>query len=183
MQRLSLIKLILVGFNPDEQYNKLKKINNDINELKYIKDNILIYYKDFYQDNIIRIIEVIKNNQNKKIIEYKEGRIRDLIKETEDTEDLKELADKINEVKNLLLFNVIYDMNSGKNENKNFENSYETLEKIEKYLKDSTNIIELNNNYRHFKKTKENLSNNEDEANDIIKKFEIYFNINNTNFN
>ena len=73
-------------------------------------------------------------------------------------------------------------MNSGKNENKNFENAYETLEKIEIYLKDRTNIIELNNNYKDiFKKIKEKLSNNEDEANDFIKKFEMYFNIYNTN--
>jgi predicted patatin/cPLA2 family phospholipase len=86
-QRLSLIKLILGGFEPDEQYIKLKKrndeINKDLNDLKYIKDNIIIYHKEYYQEIIKKIIEVIKNNQNKKIIDYKGGKIGDLIKETE----------------------------------------------------------------------------------------------------
>jgi len=183
IQRLSLIKLVLEGFNPDEQYAQLKKrnddINKDINELKYIKDNIIIYHKDFYQDIIKRIIEVIKNNQNKKIIEYKGGRIGDLIKETE---GLKELADKINEVKNLLLFNVIYDMKLGKDENKNFDSAYAKLQQIKEYLQSNTDIIELNNkNKEIFKNIKEKLSNNEDEAKDFIEKMKEYCNISNEN--
>ena len=58
-----------------------------------IKDNIIIYYKEYYQDIITRITEVIKTSQNQKIIEYKKGgRIGDLIKETE---GLNETAEKI----------------------------------------------------------------------------------------
>ena len=86
-QRLSLINLILEGFNPDDQYRQLKKkiveINKDIQKLKYIKDNIKIYHQKSCQDIIKKIIEVINNNQNKKIIEYKGGKIRELIKETD----------------------------------------------------------------------------------------------------
>jgi hypothetical protein len=119
LQRLSLVKLILEGFNPEEEYNQLKKknddINKDINDLKYIKDNIIIYYKDTYQDIIKRILEVLKNNKNKEIIKYKGGRIGELIKETE---SLKDTADNINKVKNFLLFNIIYDANPKKNEKK-----------------------------------------------------------------
>ena len=182
-QRLSLIKLILDGFMPDEQYNKLKnrndEINKDLNDLKYIKDNIIIYLKDYYQEIITRIIDVIKNNQNKKIIDYKGGKIGDLIKETE---SLRELADKINEVKDFLLFNVIHEMNSGKEENINFDHSYETLQKIKVYLESNTDIIELNNQHKDiFKKIKEKLSNNGDEANDFIKKLKEYCNISNGN--
>jgi len=182
-QRLCLITLLLEAFNPDEQYENLKKkndeINEDINKLKFIKDNIIIYYREFYQDIIKRIIEVMKDNQNKKIIEYKRGKIRELIRETE---NLKETADKINKVKNFLLFNIIYDMNSRKDEIKNFDNAYETLNKIGEYIKDKTDIIELNNQYKEiFKKIKEKLSNNEEEANRFIDNFKDYYNISNTN--
>jgi len=182
-QRLSLIKLILGGFNPDDQYKKLKdrndEINKDLNGLRNIKDNIIIYHKDCYQDIINKIIEVIKNNQNKKIIDYKGGKIGDLIKETE-KKGLGDLAIKINEVKNLLLFDVIYGMNLGRDEEANFDYAYKTLIEIKENLQNSTDIIELNNKYKEiFKRIKEKLSNNEDEANNFIKKLAKYCEIEN----
>ena len=94
---------------------------------------------------------------------------------------MQKKGDEKEKLKYFELFNVIYDMNSGKDENKNFESSYEILEQIEKYLKDNTNIIELNNHYKDiFEKIKEKLSNNEDRANDFIEELIIYCEINNT---
>jgi len=79
-RRLNLIKLILEGFNPEKEYNELKrkfdKINEDITKLKFIKDNIIIYFNETYQDILERLIEVINNSQNKEIKQYKEGRIK-----------------------------------------------------------------------------------------------------------
>jgi len=182
-QRLSLIKIILEGFNPEEQYEELKRKNDEINkeieELKNFKDNIILYFKDSQQDLIKSIIEVLKTNQNKRIIEYYGGRIRSLIQETK---DLKDTSDKINKVKDFLLFNVIYDNNTWKNENQNFESSYETLEQIGEYLKDKIDINELNNKYKRiFQKIKEKLSNNEEEANKFFEKLKDFYQINNTN--
>ena len=180
-QRLSLIKLILEEFNPDEQYDYLKKINNEINEdlntLKYIKDNIIIYHRDCYQHLIKRIIEVIKNDQDKKIIDYKVRRIEDLIKEIE-IKGLKDLANKINEVKNVLLFNIMYEMNSGKDENKKFEIAYDKLKEIKEYLQRNCDVIKINDKYKDiFMEIKEKLSNNEDEDNDFTKNMIKYFEI------
>ena len=182
-QRLSLMKIILEGFNPEEQYDELKRKNDEINkeieELKNFKDNIILYFKESQQDIIKSIIEVLKNNKNKRIIEYYGGRIRSLIKETK---DLKDTADKINKVKDFLLFNVIYDNNTGKNENQNFESSYETLEQIGEYLKDKIDINELNNKYKSiFKKIKEKISNNEEEATKFFEKLKDFYQISNTN--
>ena len=60
-QRLSLIKIIIELFNPEEKYEELKRKNDDINkeieDLKYIKDNIILYFKDSQQDIIKRIID------------------------------------------------------------------------------------------------------------------------------
>ena len=134
-KRLSLIKLILEGFNPEEEYVRLKRINSDINEninkLEYIKDDIILFYKDYYREIINRIIEVIKNNQNEKIKEFKEGRIRELILEAG---CLMPVVETINKVKNFLLFNAIYELNSGKDEYENFNNAYKILQQIKEYF-------------------------------------------------
>ena len=182
-QRLSLINLILYIFNPDEEYiilkNKIKEINDDIEKLKYIKDNIIIYYPVLYEDIIKRSMKIIKDNQNKKIIDYKGGKIKELIKESE---NLKDLADKINEVKDLLLFNIIYDMNSGKNEEKKFKFACDKLDDIGKLIRQNTGIIELYNEYKEiFDKIKEKLSNNEERAQEFIQKLKEYYKITNEN--
>jgi len=84
IKRLSLIKLIMPAFNPDDIYAYLKKTNDKINEdmkkLDYIKDNIILYYPQTYQDKIESIIEVKKNNQSKKLEDFRGGRIGELIK-------------------------------------------------------------------------------------------------------
>ena len=183
LQRLKLINLSYEGFNPNEEYDKLTKkneeINNDINKLKNIKDNIIIYHKDTYQEIIKKIIEVVKNNQNKQIKDYKGGKISELIKETD---DLQILAAKINKVKNFLLFNVIYDMNSGKNENKNFDNAYNELEKIGKLLNNKTGIIEFNKQYKEIlREIKKKLSNDEDKAQEFIRNLIEFYKITDKN--
>ena len=187
IQRLKLIKLVLPGFNPEEKYEELKakneKINQEIEKLKYIKDNIIIYHKEFYQKTIRKLIDIIKNNQNKKLSDYREGIIKELIQEIEKNDDekgnLKDLADRVNKVKNFLLFNIIYEMNAGKEENISFESAYEQLEKIGDLLKNKPNIIELNIQYKDlFKKVREKLSTNEERSQEFIKNFINYYNIN-----
>ena len=187
IQRLQLIKLEMKIYNPENKYEELKKKNSNINQeiekLKYIKDNIIIYHKEFYQDIIKKIINIIKTNQNKKLLDYNAGSIRELIQETEKSNDeqgnLKDLADKVYSVKNFLLFNIIYEMNYGKDENKNFDQAYEQLEIIGNLLKNKPNIIELNEKYKEiFKKIKEKLSNNEERSQEFIKNLINYYNIN-----
>ena len=72
-ERLGLLKIIL-PIDINEEYKKLKekndKINEDIKKLKYIKDNIIIYYPETYQTLIQHIIKIIQENQNKKIADF-----------------------------------------------------------------------------------------------------------------
>ena len=183
IQRLSLINILMDNFKPEEKYKNLKKINDEINkeinELKYIKENYILYFKDSDQEIIKKIIEVIKNNQNKRIIEYKGGKIGEII---QGTKNLKGIADKISHVKNFLLFKVIYEMNLSNDEKKNFDIAYDTLEEIGNDIKDQDGIIELNNKYNKiFKKIKEKLSNNEEEANKFITNLKDYYKIDKTN--
>ena len=183
IQRLSLINIILEAFNASKEYEKLvnkhKEINENINKLRDIKDNIIIYYKETHQDIIKRLMDTIQSNQNKKIKEYKGGRIGELI---EDIRKLEEKVEQIKKVKNFLLFNVIYDLNAGKNEEDSFNNAYNILEKIGNLLKENTDIIKLYEQFKEiFDTIKERLSNNETRAQEFIKNLIEYYEINNEN--
>ena len=52
-----------------------------------------------------------------------------------ETEGLKDLADKVEKVKNFLLFEVIYDKNPGRNETEHFDKAEKVLETIGGLLK------------------------------------------------
>ena len=70
-------------------------------------------------------------------------------------------------------------MNSGKDENKKFDNAYEELEKIGELLKKKVKVVELNEQYKDtFKKIKEKLSNNEERSKEFIKYLIDYYAIN-----
>jgi hypothetical protein len=148
-QRLNLLNIIYDNFNSKEEYQKLKKINDEINKdikkLSDIKDNIIIYHKETYKTQIKKLIDIIKDNQNKKITDYKQGDIKTFIKELD---ELEQTVSDVEKVKNNLLFNVIYeDLNVGKNEGANFEKAHDKLENIGKLLKkENLDIDELYNN-------------------------------------
>ena len=175
-QRLSLIKIILECFNPDEVYLRLKRTNKEINnlivELTYIKDNINKYFKETYKDKLLKITEAIKIFSNNKISDYygDRYRIRDL-----DLDKLKVIADKINKVKDFLLFNVIYDMNMVDDEEIRFSNSCKTLDDIGESIKKKSNVSEQFKEI--FDKTKEKLDDNEEEIRKFIDDFKDYYTI------
>ena len=182
MQRLGLLNLIFEEFNPEKEYKKLQqenqKINMDIGKLINIKDNIIIYHKEFYKDIIRHLIEIIKENENIKIKDYKKKEICDLIVK------LRYLEDTVEEVKNVkdfLFFNVIYEnMNLGKDEESHFNDALNKLNDIEKYLKNSTHINGLYNNYKDIIEIiKEKLINNEEKAKKLIDDMIKYYGIKN----
>ena len=194
IQRLSLMNLY-ENFETEKNYNELKNQNNEINRdidtLKFIKDNLIEYYKETYQEKITSMKEVIENNKNKRIKEYKGGKIKNLIEEIgekgEKGNDLKELAKKIDSVKKFLLFEVIYKNNPGRNENEHFENAYKKLDSIKKLLNKGNDKIDeiinsLDKDYRQIiKEIREKLSKNEDRARNFIETLKNYFNIKDKN--
>ena len=183
-QRLSLLGIILGNYNSNDAYIDLKetykKINEDIDKLIDIKDNIIIYHRETYKKEIEKLIELIKENQNKKINEYKSGKIKEFIRELE---KLGGTIEKVKNVKNNLLFNVIYEyMNLGKNEGEHFDNAVEKLDNIGKELKKNSGITEIysNKEYKNiFDIIKEKLSTNEQRAQEFIDNLKNYFEIKN----
>ena len=92
-----------------------------------IKENIIIYFSQTYQDLLQQLIEVINNNKNTAIIQYKEGNIKSLLNECE---KLETKSNEISKIKNFLLFNTIYEMNASNDENKNYEIANKILKDI-----------------------------------------------------
>ena len=188
-QRLSLIKILSENtVSPDEKLEELKKknndINNDIENIKFIYNNIKIYYKVDQKAMINKLFEAMKDNDNKEINQYKSGgKIGDLIKDCENS-GLSETARRINKVKDFLLFKVIYEMNAGnKNDESNFMGAYKIFEKIGDFLKANNDSTDVNKLYEEnkdiFDKIRENLSINETEAEKFVDKLKSHYSITN----
>ena len=178
-QRLSLLNIIYENFNSNDEYQNLKKIkdgiNKDIDQLKDIKDNIILYHKETYKSKINELIEIIKDNQNKKIKDYKGGKIENFIRELA---NIKEIVDNVKKVSNLLLFNVIYEDMNIKDEVKHFDDAYAKLNNIGKLLNKKVDITKLYNEYKDiFDKIKEKLSINEKRAQEFIGHMISYYEI------
>ena len=190
LQRLKLIKIIYDTFNPQVEYPKIKKhneeINQYINKLNYIKENIIIYYKETYQQQIKHLIDIIKDNKNKRIIDYKGAKLKDPLI---DNAKLEEKANEINKLKHFLLFNIIYEMNATKDEDYSFNLAVKKLDDIGNILTENNGLINL---YRSdkgdkedkkqqileiFEKIKEKISNSEERAQKFIQDFLDYYNI------
>ena len=183
-QRLNLLNIIFEYYNSNDEFRKLKyineEINEDINKLIEIKDNIIIYHRNTYIDKIKQLTVLIKDNQNKKIKDYKNGEIKYYIKQMK---GLSEIINTVKNVKNNLFFNVIYEnMNLWKNEEECFNKAIEKFNNIGKNLKKSNDIIKILNNKEYkniFDIIKEKLSTNERRPQEFIDNLKNYFGITN----
>ena len=180
IQRLSLIRLIIDKYEPKEEYYKLKKKINEIeevvNEFKYISDNIILYLPKAFKFDIKELSEEIARYDKMNLYRIDFQKIRERLLK------LKPTAEKIDEVKNFLLFNIIYDINNDKDEIKKFDSAYKTLENIGFMLRNGKSFDELNNSYKKlFDLVREKIVNNRESNREIyflIKNFKNYYNIN-----
>ena len=113
-----------------EMKEKNDKINKGIEEYKKIKANIILYYNRTYQSQLEKLIDIINNNENKKIKSFFKNDDNTDNEIIEDYAKLKESSDKIEEVKNFLLLEVIYDLNDKGDEDSSFMSSYKKLDEI-----------------------------------------------------
>ena len=121
---LNILKNIAIN-DVDDVRPIIQAINEKIN---FNGDLINPYSKI----NIKKIIDIIHDNKNKEISQYKtEGKIKEIIKESD---NLKVLAEKVEKVKTFLLFNVLYELNIAEDEDKTFNKAYKELDNIRDLL-------------------------------------------------
>ena len=180
-QKLNLLNLIYDEFNSERTYEELKRKNEEINKiisnLKYIGENLKIYHSRLYKDKFNRLLDIIENYQAQTI-----NQLEKVLKEiSKELYFLNELADKINRVKNFLLFQVIYNFTSVNDEKSNFDIAYKKLEDFGNLIKNKNlDINEINNNYKNIiNKIKEEIKNSEEKANNFIQDLIKFFNLDN----
>ena len=176
IKRLGLIRIIISGYNPEEVYIKkkieIKKINEDIKDLIFIKNSLLIYHRYIYLDKIKEITEVIKNLQEKEIKYYNNPQIKEII---QNSRDLKPICNEVNEVQNNILFNIIYDEECGNDQQERFEKAKLKMEKIKELLLNGIPAKTIYITYKNiFDKIKDILSNDELRADQLINQIKAY---------
>ena len=180
-KRLSLIQLITnEEFNPNNEFELLKKkkaeINKDLEELSNIKYYLSIYHKNIYEDIIKKILLAIKNSSDLDIIKINKQN-KELINECN---KFKNLIEKIKKVKKFLLFNEIYKKAEGKNEENKFNYAYNKIEEIGKILTNKKNINEFYEKYKEvINKIIEKFSYKNKNIQEFIDQIIEYYNINN----
>ena len=114
--------------------DKVKKINENIDVLKETKENIFKYFKTHYKNEIKELINSIKVIEDQNLSEYEEGSLAKLIEKCQG-EDIKDKVNYIKDVKNFLLFNIIYDDISSLNEEAKYKEAQKELESIKNLIK------------------------------------------------
>ena len=179
IKRLGLIKFLMQDFNPGEQYSKLKKIIEDIKidiaELTYIKNALTVFHRVTYKKEIKDIINIIRRLEDGKIKDYNNQEIKGPIGTLKKQ---KIIAEKVNSVKDFLLFKVIYETSHGNDQEKRFQEAVTNLERIKELFDKNTKANKIyEQNKKIFEKIKELLSYNESKAEKFIEQMKEYFNI------
>jgi len=137
INRLALIKISIENYNPKVAYDKITKkfeeINYNIKELTFMKDTLSIFHRQKYLKEINVIKEIIDRLENDAIKNYNDE-MREKINKFK---CLKATCEIVNQVKDFLLFKVIYNEISRKDEEDRFNMGIAKLNKIKNILNNS----------------------------------------------
>ena len=180
IKRLQLIKIILKEYNPENVYKEKKQqiaeINNDINELNYIKNSLSIFHRYKYLEVIKEITNTIKKLKEYSIKNYKSLEIKDIIINSKI--EYKPICLQVDLVKDFILFNVIYDETTRNDQHERFKEALSKLDEIKNSILDNTPANKIYaKNRSTFDKIKEILSNNEIKENKLINQIKNYCDI------
>ena len=171
IKKLRLIKIVLNEYDPIKKYTQLnniiENINVNIKELTFIKNSLLIFHRIRYTQEIKKISKIINDIENKPINEYINQKMKDSINELK---RYKNLCEKVNEVKDFLLFKIIFDNSQGKDQEARFNDGLSKLEEIKILFAKNKNIEEIiEKNENLFNEIKRELSKKEEsKSNEFI---------------
>ena len=180
IKKLGLIKIVINGYDPKDKYDKLNQKINEMNitikELNDIKDSFSIFHRNKFKEQIKEITNLINDIETRPINEYNNQKTQDSIKILLKN---KKLSQDINNVKDLLIFKIIFDNILGSDQEKRFYKAQKKLNEINQLFKDGTNIEEIyKQNEKIFNKIKDELSKKEEsKSKEFIEQMIKYFNI------
>ena len=176
IKRLKLISYIMDGYNPEQTYsdlkNDIKSINDNIKLLSEIKNSLLIFHRNIYLKEINEITNIINDITKKNLRSNKDEKTRENISNIKSKEMI---CKKVNQVKDFILFKVIYDEAYGANQEKLFDEAFFKLTEIYSDLDANVEIDKIyKKNKKIFDKIKDILSNNETKADSLIEQIKNY---------
>ena len=170
IKRLGLIQIILEKYEPEKVYQKLKtdieEINKNIDQLTKIKNSLLIFHRIVYFKDINEITKFINNINGKQLKIYNNEETRTEIGKLITHQDL---CTQVDEVKDIVLFKVIYEEAFGNDQRERFQKAYSKINNIKKLLEETNKIEDIyEENKKVFDKIKDIISNNNESKEDII---------------
>ena len=171
IKKLNLIKIVQNDYNVEQLYDKLIKqiniMNEEIEKLNFIKKSLIKFHKNQYQNEINDINNTIRDIETLPLDKYRKGEIKNSIENLK--KDYEELAKKVEKVKNLLIFKIIFDNTKGNDEVKRFETAENSLKKIkDSFINYQSDLIEYKN------EKNEELNKLYDNLDEIMKKIKKY---------
>jgi len=127
--KLELITLILANYDPNTKYaeykSNIEKINEKVKILKFIKDSLMIFHRNLYNEEIKKITNILDEIENSSIQKFKMEETRKTI---ESLEAHMPLCEEIKKVKDFLLFKKIFENAQGKNQAELFADATKKIE-------------------------------------------------------
>jgi len=181
--KLELITLIIENYDPTTKYTdykiNIKNINEKVEKLKFIKNSLMIFHRNLYNDDIRKITIILDEIENSPIQKFRTEGTRKSIEALMKHEGL---CDEIKKVKDFLLFKKIFENTQGVDQADCFENANIKLRELKKLFKSESTDIEIifkDTNYINiFKDIKEELGRkSESKSTKFIDQMIDYFNI------
>ena len=150
-------------------------INQNIIELKYITKTLSLFHRDKYKQEIIKINEILEKLKRNKTIQNKDN--EKIGEDISNFMKLKTLCSVIDEVKDLLLFKIIFNNISERDQETRFNKAKALLDEINNDIhKDSISVKELySKNKIIFNKIIEKLGNDDELFKRFIQEIKDYF--------
>ena len=161
--KLELIALRILNYDPNVKYIEYKynieKINEKIDILKFIKNSLMIFHKNLYNEEIKKITIFLEEIENGPIFKFRMDETRKTI---ESLEKYRMLCEEIKKVKDFLIFKKIFENVQGRDQAERFDDALRKLKKLKYLSRENHSNIEFIFNERNyvniFKEIKEELS-------------------------
>ena len=152
MDKLELITLTTENYDPIAKYAEYRRniynINKNVEELEFIKDSLMIFHRNLYFGKINEITNTLSEIENYPIQKFRSDETKNCIK---NLLTHKTLCLEVRKVKDLLLFQKIFENALGDNQAERFDNANKKLKELKSLFAENPINIEKILNHENYK--------------------------------
>ena len=180
--KLELITLVIANYDPITKYSQyvssIDKINESVEKLEFIKESLMVFHRNKFNDEIKNIVKVLEEIENSSIQKFNSEETRKAI---EGLLTLNSLCELITIVKDFLLFKKIFENAQGSDQAERFDDARNKLQELKEKFGTNLKIETIFNDEKFantFKNIKEELGRKtEIKSKEFIDQMIKYFNI------